>query len=85
MAEHEDFDIDLKGIKFGWHLLAKWSWTILAVILGGHMWLTHQASMALTAEQQKQNMRLDRIERAITACLDRQIDCEVNHPWPTRR
>lgn len=73
----DDISFDMKGIKLGWHLLAKWGWVILAAVLGGHMWLTHQAAMTMTAEQQKQNMRLDRIERAIMACLDQQLNCEA--------
>lgn len=77
MALGAEIDIDKKGIRLGWHLLAKWGWLIIAAILGGHIYMTHQSYAAMTVEQEKQNMRLDRIEKAITACLDRQLDCEA--------
>ena len=77
MGLDAEIDIDKKGIRLGWHLLAKWGWLIVAAILSGHIWMTHQSYAATSIEQQRQNMRLDRIEKAITACLDHQLDCEA--------
>lgn len=72
-----DIDFDKKAVHINYHWLVKWGWALVTAALAGHIWLTHQNATAMTAEQQKQNMRLDRIERAITACLDRQLDCEA--------
>lgn len=81
---------DTKGIfgRIGWPDAIKWFWRILELAIGAvlswHVWATHANSMnaakvsaEMAVEQQKQNMRLDRIERAITACLDRELDCEA--------
>lgn len=80
MKMDAEIGIDTKGIRLGWKMLAAiahWGWIVLLAVLGGHIWMTHQSYAAISLEQQKQNMRLDRIERAITACLDRELDCEA--------
>jgi hypothetical protein len=77
----EDIGIDGKGIRVGWKFIAHWGWRILegaiTLLLAGHIYMTHMNAVSMSTEQQKQNMRLDRIERAISACLDRQLDCEA--------
>lgn len=81
---NDEPELSPRGLVVPWAFIARWIFRFLEVItmlaLAGHIFITH-AHMAETDNQQrKQDLRMERIERAIDACLSRQLECEAFHP-----
>ena len=62
----DEIEMTKSGLTIHWALFAKWGWKIfqilLALLLGGHIVMTK-------ATQDRQDQRLDKIDKAIDKCL----------------
>lgn len=77
---NDDIGIDKQGVTLHWHLLTKWGWRVLEVLiamaLSGQIVVSHNRQLDVHKQQEvqdkrleRQEQRMERIERAVEACL----------------